>query len=316
MDWSQLRNQTEIIKMRESAKSDWRSELLFEGEEHPYVDVMPDGKEKPVKKKKEEEEPKEEKEEVKEEAITEGRARTREEARAKLAAHKKAMEGGGKSPYFKYKETQKKLPTKSDPWSTHPSDAKAFAKEDVEVEEAYYGGEEQRKKDEKKAAYEKQLKKVLPNRAFDQMGNEIDPRSGKKLEEARDGKSAKDKGYTLRDWFKGGGWKQTGGKYDGKPCAKQPGQTTKPFCRDADDRAAMDKDERDRRAAKKRREDPNPDRSGKAKNVTEEHLEEKKDACYHKVKSRYKIWPSAYASGALVKCRKKGAKNWGNSDKK
>ena len=136
------------------------------------------------------------------------------------------------------------------------------------------------------------------------------------LDEARDGKSAKDKGYTLRDWFKGGGWKQTGGKYDGKPCAKQPGQTTKPFCRDADDRAAMDKDERDRRAAKKRKEDPNPDRSGKAKNVTEEHLEEKKDACYHKVKSRYKIWPSAYASGALVKCRKKGAKNWGNSDKK
>ena len=39
----------------------------------------------------------------------------------------------------------------------------------------------------------------------------------------------------------------------------------------------------------------------------------KKDACYHKVKSRYKVWPSAYASGALVKCRKVGAKNWGNS---
>ena len=42
----------------------------------------------------------------------------------------------------------------------------------------------------------------------------------------------------------------------------------------------------------------------------------KKDACYHKVKSRYKVWPSAYASGALSKCRKKGAKNWGNSTKK
>lgn len=41
-------------------------------------------------------------------------------------------------------------------------------------------------------------------------------------------------------------------------------------------------------------------------------LNEKQDACYHKVKSRYKIWPSAYASGALVQCRKKGAKNWGN----
>ena len=43
-----------------------------------------------------------------------------------------------------------------------------------------------------------------------------------------------------------------------------------------------------------------------------ERLAEKKDACYHKVKARYKVWPSAYASGALVQCRKKGAKNWGN----
>ena len=41
-------------------------------------------------------------------------------------------------------------------------------------------------------------------------------------------------------------------------------------------------------------------------------LAEKKDACYNKVRSRYKVWPSAYASGALVQCRKKGAANWGN----
>ena len=41
----------------------------------------------------------------------------------------------------------------------------------------------------------------------------------------------------------------------------------------------------------------------------------KKDACYYKVKSRYSVWPSAYASGALVKCRKVGAKNWGKSKK-
>ena len=38
----------------------------------------------------------------------------------------------------------------------------------------------------------------------------------------------------------------------------------------------------------------------------------KKDACYHKVKARYKVFPSAYASGAIAKCRKVGAKNWGN----
>jgi len=42
----------------------------------------------------------------------------------------------------------------------------------------------------------------------------------------------------------------------------------------------------------------------------------KKDACYHKVRSRYDVWPSAYASGALVKCRKVGAKNWGKSTTK
>jgi hypothetical protein len=41
-----------------------------------------------------------------------------------------------------------------------------------------------------------------------------------------------------------------------------------------------------------------------------------KDACYHKVKRRYKVWPSAYASGAVAKCRKVGAKNWGNKSKK
>ena len=44
-------------------------------------------------------------------------------------------------------------------------------------------------------------------------------------------------------------------------------------------------------------------------------LAEKQDACYAKVKSRYKVWPSAYASGALVQCRKKGAANWGNKSK-
>jgi len=251
-----------------------------------------------------------------------------------------------------------------------------------------------------------------------------------KISEARDGKSAKDKDYSLRDWFAGGGWVQAGGKYDGKPCAKQPGQKTKPFCRDADDRAAMSKEERNKRAKKKRKEDPNPNRKGKAKMVREqidtsgqsfnsvfvqavknaggrredaipsipksansktkikkesysnwrEELAEgkpyqpgeeipdsatkpqnkkpkfsvdvnktlagpenrlsndpiirrapkgtasysnvyydeetKKDACYKKVKARYDVWPSAYASGALSKCRKVGAANWGNSTKK
>jgi len=48
--------------------------------------------------------------------------------------------------------------------------------------------------------------------------------------------------------------------------------------------------------------------------------ETKKDACYHKVKRRYTkdggTWPSAYGSGALVKCRRVGAANWGEGGKK
>jgi len=61
------------------------------------------------------------------------------------------------------------------------------------------------------------------------------------------------------------------------------------------------------------------DKDGKLQRMgmyEEAELQEEQDACYHKVKSRYKVWPSAYASGALVQCRKKGAANWGNKTKK
>ena len=126
---------------------------------------------------------------------------------------------------------------------------------------------------------------------------------------------------SLHDWFAKSkssdekpGWVQLGGKYAGKPCAKQPGQTTKPKCGSSKMAAEMSPEEEERAAERKRREDPNPDRKGKAINVaTEEYVEE--DACKTKVKSRYKVWPSAYASGALVKCRKVGAANWGNKTK-
>lgn len=193
---------------------------------------------------------------------------------------------------------------------------------------------------------------------------------------------------SLHDWFGKSkssdgkpGWVQLGGKYAGKPCAKQPGQTTKPKCGSSKMKRNLSKDEEERAFRRKNRQDPNPERSGKAinvkteakdheysmarsqistimsaakrlqkkmakgegeieawvqskitkasdyldsaadyvdsgemKNVKEE--EGKKDACYHKVKSRYKVWPSAYASGALVKCRKVGADSWGNKTKK
>ena len=152
----------------------------------------------------------------------------------------------------------------------------------------------------------------------------------------------------LRDWFgkssgttKSGrrvrGWVQVGGKYDGKPCARQPGQKSTPKCVSSSKRRSMSKKERDSAARRKRAADPNqPQKTGAAKptnvstdpkkKMSENYFNEAKDkkgkgsgtkdACYHKVKSRYSVWPSAYASGALVKCRKVGAANWGNKTKK
>ena len=275
---------------------------------------------------------------------------------------------------------------------------------------------------------------------------------------------------SLHDWFSKSkssdgtpGWVQLGGKYAGKPCAKQPGQKTKPKCGSSKMKRNLNKKEEAAAFRRKNKKDPNPNRKGKAINVrTEETIDQlfrrtleekkaqkcwpgyekkgtkkmfgktynncvkkeevelvdeghencgcgknpcetygmkegkenkaklkktakeldaavamhtkqakrlrgmvdegkftqwmgegkkakkdydgdgkvessedeykgskdkaikkamavaegKKDACYHKVKSRYSVWPSAYASGALVKCRKVGAKNWGNKSKK
>jgi hypothetical protein len=54
----------------------------------------------------------------------------------------------------------------------------------------------------------------------------------------------------------------------------------------------------------------------KKKQGEEESPFKLKDACYNKVKARYKVFPSAYASGAIAKCRKVGVANWGNKSKK
>jgi len=101
-------------------------------------------------------------------------------------------------------------------------------------------------------------------------------RKSKRKGGKRDGKGASSSNYSLHNWFAGGGWVQTGGKYDGKPCAKQPGQKTKPYCRDPDDRAKLSKKERDKRARKKRKKDPNPNRRGKAINVRQKKRKKKK----------------------------------------
>jgi len=139
----------------------------------------------------------------------------------------------------------------------------------------------------------------------------------------------------LRDWF--GKSKSKTGKsgwvdvVDGDACAREKGETATPKCVPSWKRASMSKAERLAAQARKRRQDPNqPQKSGAAKPTYvktdytlegEMDLQEvkdkpgkgsgKKDVCYHKVKSRYSVWPSAYASGALVKCRKVGADNWG-----
>ena len=169
----------------------------------------------------------------------------------------------------------------------------------------------------------------------------------------------------LRKWFKEK-WVRFGpdGKIRGD-CARGSEGEGKPKCLPQSKAHALGKKGRATAASRKRREDPNPERSGKAINVktkesqldelkcwpghhrvpgtkagtpgscaknesveeaqqcpecggpmfSELMINEKQDACYYKVKSRYKVWPSAYASGALVQCRKKGAKNWGNKSK-
>jgi hypothetical protein len=153
----------------------------------------------------------------------------------------------------------------------------------------------------------------------------------KKFKDVKEETKSGDEG--LHDWFNKSkssdgkkGWVQLGGKWAGKPCARQPGQTSTPKCGSSKMSANLSPEEEERSRARKNRQDPNqPQKTGAAKptNVRTEEMDlqevkdkpskgsGKKDACYNKVKSRYSVWPSAYASGALVKCRKVGAANWG-----
>jgi hypothetical protein len=143
------------------------------------------------------------------------------------------------------------------------------------------------------------------------------------------------------------GWVQA----DGSPCANEPGETKTPKCfssaRLASLKAKGKKGESLIRSAVRRKREKDPGQQAKtggskptmvstfakgkedpnyvkaepgikeAMEINEAQKDKpgkgsgKKDACYNKVKSRYDVWPSAYASGALVKCRKVGADNWG-----
>ena len=175
----------------------------------------------------------------------------------------------------------------------------------------------------KEVAYNKNVEIVMKHNGIQKIKGKERPKNlghGSINEKSKSGDSS------LRDWFTKSkssdgtpGWVQLGGKYAGKPCAKQPGQTTKPKCGSSKMKRNLNKKEEDAAFRRKNAKAPNPNRKGKAINVKTESTqihEGEKDACYHKVKSRYSVWPSAYASGALVKCRKVGAKNWGNKSKK
>jgi len=142
----------------------------------------------------------------------------------------------------------------------------------------------------------------------------------------------------LQDWYRS---KSKDGKrgwvnvVTGGTCASdEPGEGV-PKCVSSEKRASMTPAERLSAARRKKAADPGQqEKTGaakptyvptdKPKNKMKEEMDLQevkdkpgkgsgtKDACYHKVKSRYSVWPSAYASGALVKCRKVGADNWGN----
>ena len=118
---------------------------------------------------------------------------------------------------------------------------------------------------------------------------------------------------SLRDWFTKSrasdgtpGWVQLGGKYAGKPCARQPGQTTKPKCGSSKMKRNLDDEEEQRAFERKNRKDPNPDRKGKAKNVATEAVDATKYGGPDKLLQRLvpkgeKVIPSTPKKTANVK---------------
>ena len=182
--------------------------------------------------------------------------------------------------------------------------------------------------------------------------SELDERKKKRKKRKKAG-SESSKESSLRDWFKRkgakgkkGGWVDCNapdGKGGYKSCGRSSGEKRKkyPACRPTPG-ACKERGrgkswgKKDSKRRKKRNESMEmtteeirtiileelqsvlDEKKGKRR-VRKKKAKKKsgkKDACYHKVKRRYKVWPSAYASGALSKCRKVGAANWGNKSKK
>jgi hypothetical protein len=134
---------------------------------------------------------------------------------------------------------------------------------------------------------------------------------------------------SLKDWFgKGpkGDWVRMDTKGDIKgPCAREPGEG-KPKCLPRQKAQSLSRKERASAARRKRREDPVADRKGKGgkpvmvKTQKEElqHIEEKSKptnpALWSKAKaaarSKFDVYPSAYANGWAVRWYKKRGGGW------
>ena len=132
----------------------------------------------------------------------------------------------------------------------------------------------------------------------------------------------------LRNWFNpnhpDGNWKRvnTKGEVVGD-CAREPGEP-KPKCMSQSQRDSLSKKEKANAVRRKRKADPNPERQGEPINVLNkvnenmEHLDEKNEPtnpglwarAIAQAKSKFDVYPSAYANGWASKWYKQRGGGW------
>ena len=132
----------------------------------------------------------------------------------------------------------------------------------------------------------------------------------------------------LRNWFDPnhpkGGWKRVNSKGEVVgDCAREPGEP-KPKCMSNAQRASLSKKEKASAVRRKRKEDPNPERQGEPINVKSkvnenmEQLDEKNKPtnpelwarAIAQAKSKFDVYPSAYANGWASKWYKEKGGGW------
>jgi hypothetical protein len=152
----------------------------------------------------------------------------------------------------------------------------------------------------------------------------------------------------LRKWFSKshpeGGWKRINSKGEAiGPCAREPGEP-KPKCMSNRKRRQLSKRKRAAAVRTKREHDPNPERQGKPINVSnfgkgrisEEYVIDPKDDliesmdllleknkptspdkwqdCVSQARSKFDVYPSAYANGWAAQCYKRKGGKWKSID--